>query len=117
MTEVDRVGELCELIERAVDVAMRDGKYLLKLYPHMLNQKFTRKECTAFIESGTASNIAITCYDLEKYITKPDKVVKEAYGYLSKPQARKLHKFLYGILEDAWQYEKDRRPGRKKKTK
>tara|TARA_B100000035_G_scaffold143168_1_gene121874 strand:+ start:1153 stop:1503 length:351 start_codon:yes stop_codon:yes gene_type:complete len=116
MLQVDKVDELCELVERSIDLAMT-GKFLFKLYPHMLAQKFTRKECTAFIDSSTASNLSFTCYDLEKFITKPDKTLKEAYGYLSKPQARKVHKYLYSMLEDAWKYEKDRRPGRKKKTK
>jgi hypothetical protein len=112
----EKVDELCELVERALDHAM-EGRFLMKIYPHMLNQKFTRKECTLFIESSTAANLSITCYDLEKYIKGGDKTIKEAYGYLSKPQARKVYKHLYGMLEDAWKYEQDRRPGRKKKTK
>ena len=41
--------------------------------------------------------------------------MREAYGHIPKPEARKIRKYLYGILEDAWKYERDRRPGRKTK--
>ena len=42
--------------------------------------------------------------------------MREAYGYLGKPEARKIRKYLNGILEDAQRYSYDRRPGRRKKV-
>ena len=47
------------------------------------------------------------CTDAVKYL-------REAYGHIPKPEARKIRKYLYKILEDAWTYEKERRPGRKR---
>jgi hypothetical protein len=45
------------------------------------------------------------------------KQLREAYGYVSKPNARKIKDYLYNILNDAQKYSYDKRPGRKKKTK
>jgi len=44
--------------------------------------------------------------------------LREGYGHIPKPEARKIRNYLYGILEDAqkYNYEKGRR-SRKKKTK
>ena len=41
--------------------------------------------------------------------------LREAYGHISKPQARKIMNYLGSILEDAVRYQHDRRPGRRKK--
>ena len=46
-----------------------------------------------------------------------DKTLKEAYGHIPKPKARKIKTYLYGILEDAWRYNHDKRRGRKKRSK
>jgi len=116
-TDIGKVEELCALVERALDAAVTEQKFLMKLYPILKTQKFTRRECTQFIESTTAANLSSTCMDLEDYIKGGSPVLREAYGHIPKPVARKVLKFLTGILEDAWQYEKDRRPGRKKATK
>jgi len=44
--------------------------------------------------------------------------LREAYGHLGKPSARKIKDYFNGILEDAQRYEKERRRGRRKtKTK
>ena len=41
--------------------------------------------------------------------------LREAYGHIPKPQARKIKQFLEGIIEDAERYSYDRRPGRRTK--
>ena len=40
---------------------------------------------------------------------------EKVMDHIPKPQARKIKNYLYGILEDAWRYSHDRRPGRRKK--
>ena len=48
---------------------------------------------------------------------KRKKVSKKNHESLEKErekQARKIKAYLYGILEDAWRYSNDRRPGRRK---
>jgi len=108
--------ELCTLVERAIDAAF-DGKFLFNLYNYVKASKFTRRDVTAFIESSTAANVSSIVLELELYIKGRDKFSKEAYGHLSKPQARKIKDYLYKILTDSWKYEKERRPGRKPGTK
>ena len=45
-------------------------------------------------------------------------ILREAYGHLGKPKARKIKDYFNVILEDAKRYEKERRRGRRKtKTK
>ena len=113
--------EFYELVESALDHAFEKDVYLFKAYSYLKHRKTKRREITEFIESSSAANLALTIADLDAYIKGGDgnyhKQLREAYGYLGKPKARKIRKYLYGILEDAWQYEIDKRPGRRKKTK
>ena len=57
--------------------------------------------------------------DLEDYLEGGNdsmhKQLREGYGHIPKPQARKIKTYLYSILEDAWRYSRDRKPGRRKK--
>ncbi len=110
-------NELYELIERSIDEAFEKKRFLFNMYGDLKGAKYTRKETTEFIESPTANSLNNTILDLDAYIKGGDKVLREAYGHIPKPEARKIRKYLYGILEDAWKYERDRRPGRKKVTK
>ena len=43
-------------------------------------------------------------------------LLREAYGHLGKPNARKIRDYFTVILEDAQRYEKERRRGRRKTT-
>ena len=76
-------------------------------------------EIDSFIDSSTASEISELTMDLDEYIEggsdSVHKQLREGYGHIPKPQARKIKVYLYGILEDAWRYSHDRRPGRRKK--
>ena len=60
--------------------------------------------------------------DLSEYIKGgkdgEHQILREAYGHLGKPKARKIKDYFNVILEDAKRYEKERRRGRRKtKTK
>lgn len=112
MTDINE-EELYQLIERSIDLAMTEQKFLFKLYPYLKMNKWTRRQTNVFIESSTAANLNFTVLELEDYIKGGDKTLKEAYGHIPKPKARKIKEYLYGILEDAWQYHAERKPGRK----
>ena len=60
-----------------------------------------------------------TVMDLDDYLEGGNdeihKQLREAYGHIPKPEARKIRNYLYGILEDAWKYNHDKRKGRRKK--
>ena len=106
--------ELYEIVDRAIDEAMLNDRYLFRMYDYLKLGKWTRRETNEFIESSSAANISFVVEELRAYIKGGDKTIREAYGYLGKPKARKLEKYLYGILEDAWKYYAERKPGRKK---
>jgi len=108
--------EIYLLVEKSIDAAF-DGKFLFNLYTYVKSSKFTRKEVSAFLRSPTAESISTIVSELDLYISGKDKVAKEAYGHLSKPNARKIKDYLYKILTDALKYERERKPGRKPGTK
>ena len=108
-------------VEKAIDLAF-EGHFVLKFYDYLKVKGVKRVEVEKFIESSTASNISSTVTDLDDYLEggadNLHKQLREAYGHISKPEARKIRNYLYGILEDALKYNYDKRPGRrKKKTK
>jgi len=105
-------------VEKAIDFAF-EGKFVLNFYEY-LKVKGTRKaEVEEFIESKTANELSNLVMDLDEYLEggsdEIHKQLREGYGHIPKPQARKIRNYLYGILEDAWKYSHDRRPGRRKK--
>ena len=73
-----------------------------------------------FLESSTVKHIEGTLDDLTEYLKEVKieniKDLKEAYGFLGKPEARKVKTYLQKIIDDAKQYHYDRRPGRRKRN-
>jgi hypothetical protein len=76
-------------------------------------------EVEEFIQSSTASEISNLVMDLDEYLEggadNAHKQLREGYGHIPKPQARKIRNYLHAILEDAWKYNHDKRRGRRKK--
>jgi|TARA_R100000234_G_scaffold113325_1_gene87646 hypothetical protein len=107
-----------DMIEHAIELAF-DGKMQLKFYDYLKHRKTTKFEVDSFVESSTAAEISEQVLELEEYIKggsdNNHKQLREAYGHIPKPQARKIKNYLYGILEDAWRYSSDRKKGRRKK--
>lgn len=108
-------------VERAIDLAF-DGHFVLKFYDYLKVKGAIKKEVDEFIESKTAKNIHQVIHDLDEYLEggadDKHKLLREAYGHIPKPYARKIRNYLFGILEDASRYSHDKRSGRrKKKTK
>ena len=110
--------DIYDMIEHAIDYAF-EGRMNLKFYDYLKSTKIKKHEIDAFIESSTAAEISDITLDLDEYIKggadNDHKQLREGYGHIPKPQARKIKTYLYGILEDAWRYSRDRRPGRRKK--
>ena len=110
--------DIYDLIEHAIDNAF-EGQMNLKFYNYLKDNKIKKHEIDAFIESTVAWEISEITMDLDEYLKggqdSEHKQLREGYGHIPKPQARKIKEYLYGILEDAWRYSHDRRPGRRKK--
>jgi hypothetical protein len=105
-------------VERAIDYAF-NGKFILNFYDYLKIKGILKREVEQFIESKTASNINELVMDLDAYIEggadNDHKQLREAYGHIPKPQARKIRNYLHEILEDALKYNYDKRKGRRKK--
>ena len=105
-------------VEKAIDYAF-NGQFVLKFYDYLKIRGTRKFEVEEFIESSTANEISNLVMDLDDYLEggsdEIHKQLREGYGHIPKPQARKIRNYLYGILEDAWKYSHDKRPGRRKK--
>ena len=112
------LNDIYDLVEHAIDNAF-EGQMNLKFYNYLKDSKTKKHEIDSFIESTTASELSDLVVELEEYIKggadSEHKQLREGYGHIPKPQARKIKDYLYGILNDAWRYSNDRRPGRRKK--
>ena len=105
-------------VEKAIDYAF-NGQFVLKFYDYLKVRGTKRVEVEEFIESSTANELNNLVIDLDDYLEggsdEMHKQLREGYGHIPKPQARKIKNYLYGILEDAQKYSHDKRPGRRKK--
>ena len=114
----DDFENVYDLLEHAIDYAFQ-GKMTLKFYEFLKYRKTTKMEVDAFLHSSTAHEIGNLVLDLQEYIKggrdSEHQQLREGYGHIPKPQARKIKAYLGGILEDAVRYGYDRRPGRRKK--
>ena len=114
----DDFDNVYDMIEHAIEYAF-EGKMQLKFYDFLKYRKTKKYEIDAFIQISTAHELADVVLELEEYIKggrdENHKQLREAYHHISKPQARKIKNYLYRILEDAWRYSCDRKPGRRKK--
>ena len=115
----DDFENVYDMIEHAIEYAFQ-GKMQLKFYEFLKYRKTTKAEVDAFLQSSTAKELADEVVELQEYIKGgKDNIhqqLREAYGHISKPQARKIKAYLGRILEDAVRYQHDRRPGRRKKN-
>ena len=107
-----------DMLEHALEYAF-EGRMQLKFYDYLKSRKTKKAEIDAFLQSSTVKEISDQVIELDEYIKggkdSGHQVLREAYGHIPKPQARKIRKYLYGILEDAMRYQSERRPGRRKK--
>jgi hypothetical protein len=110
--------QMYEVVEHTIDYAF-NGKFMLNMYEYLKSIKATKRDVEEFINSPTALEINTIILDLEDYMEggndSQHKQLREAYGYLGKPEARKIINYLYDILQDAWKYEQEKKPGRKRK--
>ena len=118
MKKVDDFETVYDMIEHAIELAF-DGRMQLKFYEFLKYRKTKKVEVDSFLHSSTAKEISDQIGELQEYIKggadNDHKQLREAYGHIPKPQARKIVAYLGRILEDAVRYSDERRPGRRKK--
>ena len=110
--------QMYDVVEHTIDYAFK-GKFMLNMYEYLKSIKATKRDVEEFINSPTALEINTLILDLEDYMEggndSQHKQLREAYGHLGKPEARKIRNYLYEILQDAWKYEQEKKTGRKMK--
>ncbi len=114
--------DIYTIVDKAIDIAFEEQKFHLKFYDFMKSCKTTGIQAKTFNQSSTAKEVVDLIDELSEYIKggkdNNHQILREAYGHLGKPSARKIRDYFNGILEDAQRYEKERRRGRRKtKTK
>ena len=108
--------ELYDVVEKTIDYVFQ-GRYMLNMYEYLKSSKVSRTVVDEFLMSCTATEVKNLVLDLEGYLEggsdDTHKQLREGYGHLGKPEARKIKNYLMKILEDAERYRHDKRPGRK----
>ena len=114
----DDFDNVYDMLEHAIEYAFV-GKMQLKFYEFLKYRKTKKAEIDSFLKSSTAKEIADEVLELQEYIKggsdNEHKQLREGYGHIPKPQARKIRNYLESFLVDAARYSNDRRPGRRKK--
>ena len=106
---MDPEDTLVDIIEAVYDRAMlKTGRNTFKMMKFLEENNFKKSDVSRFVASGTAGNISCTIDDLDHYIKHGGQDIKGAYPNFTIEDARKVRIFLYGILSDAWIYEKAR---------
>ena len=112
------LNDIYDLIEHAIDNAF-EGQMNLKFYNYLKETKVKKHEIDSFITSSTTKELKDTIVELDEYLKggadDEHKQLREGYGHIPKPQARKIRNYLESFIDDAERYSHDRRPGRRKK--
>jgi hypothetical protein len=108
--------DIYAIVEQAIDYAFMERKFTLNFYEYLKSSNITGLEISEFNKSSTASELALLIVDLDEYIKggndNDHKQLREGYGHVPKPEARKIRNYLNGILQDASRYAKKRKRGR-----
>lgn len=116
-TQVD----LFDMVEQVIDDVFRNQVYTFNMYRYLRSNQVKRPVVDEFVDSVTVKNIQNSIDELDLYLEggndSDHKQIREAYGYLGKPTARKIRDYLNSILTDTWTYQNDKRPGRRKGSK
>ena len=107
-SDMDKEDVLIDIVEKVVEDAMISHKHTFKMYDYLTHNNLTKKEIQDFLTCGTAKNIRCTLDDLDLIIEGGHSYMKEAYPNWTKPEARKIRKYLYNILNDAEQYKQNK---------
>lgn len=106
-------------VEVAIDKAF-EGRYLINIYQYFESKGAKRDQAQEFLSSPVCDEIKSLVQDLDDYVEggsdNVHKQLREGYGHISKPEARKIKLYLQQMLDDAEKYVHDKRPGRRKKT-
>lgn len=112
------MDEIYNDIQKAIDFAFMENKYVMNSYSYLRVKNVKRVDAQEVLRSSLINEIYMYMKELSLYLEggqTPDVVyAREAYGYLSKPEARKIVNYLDNIVEGFRKYIKEKKGGRKK---
>lgn len=106
-------------IEKAIDFAFKEKKFIMNFYSYLKVKNARRVDAQEFKKSPAAENIRSLAQELDLYLqggqSEDAKQLREAYGHLSKPEARKIMNYILGFIDDCDKYVKDKNAKRPRK--
>jgi len=117
MTKVN--DEIYNIVNSAIDLAVTSQKYQLNFYTFLASSEIKRPGILSFLNSPLVSQIRDEIIHLNLFLDGgPDVAdLREVYGWMGKPRARKYKEYLFKIIEDAEKYYAEKKPGRKPGSK
>lgn len=107
-------------IEKAVDYAFSENKFTINTFAYLKVKNLRRIDAQAILRSSTVKHIQETIKDLDIYLQGGQEdstvYVRQAYGYLSKPDARKIRNYLDDVIEGVKKFIKDKNAKKKNGT-
>lgn len=113
------VEDIYDIVNTAVEYAFFQEKYQLNFFEYLKSENFKKEQVTSFIHSTLFVSLKDQVEEMDIYLAGGDSaaLLREAYGWMGKPRARKVRDYLNTIIDDAHRYEKSKRKGRKSTTK
>lgn len=112
------MDEIYNDLQQAIDFAFLENKYVMNSYSYLRVKNVKRVDAQEVLRSPLIKELYGYINELNLYLQggqDPEVVyAREAYGYLSKPEARKVAGYLDNIIEGFKKYIKERKGGRKK---
>jgi hypothetical protein len=113
------MDEIYNDIQEAIDYAFLQQKYLMNSYSYLKIKNIKRTDAQIILRSSLIKELHSYVKELNLYLQggqEPDVIyAREAYGYLSKPDARKISNYLDNIIEGIKKYISERKGGNRKK--
>ena len=105
-------------VDKAIDEVFENDRFVLNLYQLATSMRLKRNDMSEFLHSSVAGELKNTVLELDEYLKggrdSHHQQLREAYGHIPKPKARKIRNYLYGIIQDAYRYERDQRRRKKR---
>lgn len=115
------LADIYNIIESAIDNAFLKQNLKLKLYDYLKENKYTKDDLDDILNSSCIDTLIFTSKELNEYIEggsdNAHKQLREAYGHISKPIARKIKIYLDDIYNDVVRYKNDKGKRFRKKAK
>ena len=118
MKKIPIDSNIYDMVEHVVDDVFLRQTFTFDMYSYLTSNRLTGPMIDEFIGSSTVHSIELTVDELNLYIEggsdNEHKQIRESYGYLGKPMARKIKTYLESIVSDVFKYKNDKKPGRRK---